>query len=115
MATATESKQSARSSKRNGATTEQDLVNEVENLKLEISAVMQTLSKIKEAGLGEVTSRSEQFKTEGLKRTQEVSDEVKAQLSEFEARAGETVRKYPLQSFGVALGVGFLAALLMRR
>lgn len=44
-----------------------------------------------------------------------MADDIGQELRLVEARALATVRERPLQSVGIALGIGFLLALLFRR
>ncbi|MCB1419166.1 MAG: DUF883 family protein [Notoacmeibacter sp.] len=46
---------------------------------------------------------------------QETYDQLKVELARLERQLEGQVRSKPLQSLGIALGVGFLAALIMRR
>lgn len=112
---ATSKTTSSSGKKADGSASNASLSAEVETLRDELSAVMDTLSRITESGASEFANRKEKLKAEGLKISHDMSDRMKANISKFEARTTETVQKHPLQSLGLALGVGFLATLLLRR
>lgn len=49
------------------------------------------------------------------KTSQDAIDTVRAEVSSIEHDIRQTIRDKPLQAIGIAVGIGFLASLLMRR
>lgn len=112
--TATATKTNTRSKARNTESKE-DLNAEISALREEVSAVTDRLSKIAGAGVREAKHRRDASAVALQDTSNQLIDDLTRQLNDLERKAGIAVREKPIQTLGIAAGVGFLAALLMRR
>lgn len=115
--TTTATKSTTRSKARNGTsdTKKDDLGVEIAALREEVNAVTERLSKIAGAGVREAKHRGDESALVLQETSTQLIDDLTRQLSDIERKAGNAVRQNPVQTLGIAVGVGFLAALLMRR
>lgn len=116
--TATATKSNARTRTRNGTSTagkKDDLGAEISALRDEVTAVTERLSKIAGAGVRQAKNRGDEQAVMLQETSTQLIDDLTRQLSDIERKAGAAVRQNPIQTLGIAAGVGFLAALLMRR
>lgn len=115
--TATATKSTTRAKTRNGtsAARKDDLGVEIAALREEVNAVTERLSKIAGAGVREAKNRGDESAVMLQETSTQLIDDLTRQMHDIERKAGKAVRQNPIQTLGIAAGVGFLAALLMRR
>ncbi|MBO6554257.1 MAG: DUF883 family protein [Roseitalea sp.] len=115
--TATATKSTGRSKARSSASTtkSENLGAEIAALREEVAAVTDRLSKVAGAGVREAKQRGDESAMALQKTSDQLIDDLTRQLNEIEVKAGTAVRQHPIQALGIAAGIGFLAAILMRR
>lgn len=115
--TATATKSTSRSKTRNGSSTAKtdNLGDEIAALREEVAAVTDRLSKVAGAGVREAKQRGDESAIALQETSNQLIDDLTRQLNDIEVKAGTAVRKNPVQALGIAAGIGFLAAILMRR
>lgn len=107
------------SSKRGSGKVEQGLSEEVSaelaELRKDITALTKTLSAFGEArldGLSEATSASTE---ETIKNARQMLNKLRIDMQGLEKGVEEKVANNPIQSILMAVGLGFLVALVLRR
>ncbi|ADZ71357.1 DUF883 family protein [Polymorphum gilvum] len=112
----------AQAIKTNNSKTEPAIEETRDDLAAQIAALKADLSSLtaRIAGLGETGARA--LRTETKTATAKAAatgealiHELAARERELELRARAGIREHPLQAVAIAAGVGFLAALLVRR
>lgn len=92
-----------------------DLSAEIAALKSDIAQIGDRLSSIASTGAQKARYHGEKAGNDAIDKTDELLTELNDQLAKIEADASSAVRRNPLQALGIAAGVGFLAAMVMRR
>ncbi len=91
-------------------------------LRAEMARLRSEIAAAAEGGTRRARARTSSLGEAASDRVAELQHEAEAllasasrELAQLEARAGAAVRAHPLQSVGLALVVGFLIALVIRR
>lgn len=115
--TTTENKSTSRTRARNGSSTakKDDIGAEIAALREEVNAVTERLSKIAGVGVKQAKERGDESALLVQETSAQLIDDLTRQLRDIERKAGTAVRQNPIQTLGIAAGVGFLAAILLRR
>ncbi|AXS40210.1 DUF883 family protein [Breoghania sp. L-A4] len=92
-----------------------DIERNVERVRGDIAALAQSISKYGAGKGGEYKARAGQAGKDIAKMSQETLDSLTKELAGLEKTMASQVRQKPLQSLGIAAGVGFLIAMLLRR
>lgn len=92
-----------------------NITEQMDALKKDIATLTDRLSKLGETGMQTALATGERARIEGQEKAQDALDTAYLQILELEQKASKTVREKPVQTLGIAVGLGFLAALLMRR
>lgn len=102
---------------RNGASAakKDDIGAEIEALRDEVKAVTERLGRIAGVGIDEARSKGDASAIALQETSNQLINDLTTQLNEIERKTGTAVRNNPLQALGIAAGIGFLAALVMRR
>lgn len=98
-----------------GAFKDEDLNAQLQELKSDIASITDRLSLIGKTGVQKAAYEGEKAKLEGQEKIQDLADDAYLQFLELEKKASTAVRRNPIQTLGIAAGIGFLAAALMRR
>lgn len=110
---ATQKATSAKSKSVNGSaiSTTENISLQMEELKGEISTITERLAKLGENAV----AKGERVRIDGQEKAQDALDTAYLHALDIEQKASDTVREKPLQTIGLAIGLGFIAALAMRR
>jgi ElaB/YqjD/DUF883 family membrane-anchored ribosome-binding protein len=92
-----------------------DLEDQVAELRKEISALTKTLASYGSSKVDDYKAGMESFASDAVSASLSALNSAKSEAISLEESFEEQVRLRPLQSIGIAVGVGFLAALLTRR
>lgn len=92
-----------------------DLNSEIEALKADVARLTDRLGKVAEVGVDTANRRKNSALRSAKANGEAVYSDLLTQIEDLEGRTRKGVRDNPLQSLGIALGIGFFAALLMRR
>ncbi|MAW88528.1 MAG: hypothetical protein CMJ42_18570 [Phyllobacteriaceae bacterium] len=114
MATATQ-RASSTSEKSNGKVTASDIEAQISQLKGDISNLARTIGDFGADKAGEARSNAAARADDAVLASREVLANARSELDRLEAVLRNEVRRKPIQTIGIAAGIGFLAALLMRR
>lgn len=99
----------------NASNTADDLLKQINDIRADIAKLTKLVGDVGEASTAGLRSQAK----ERIDRLSEFTEEELAALRERAGVAGqkftETVREQPLAAVGIAVGLGFLAALLMRK
>jgi ElaB/YqjD/DUF883 family membrane-anchored ribosome-binding protein len=99
----------------NGSRTTQSLEADIEQLKAEIAKLTKQLQATGEQSIG--TARRAAAESVGQLRAQGEAalEKMRSSAGDLESQLEESVREKPLTALGIAVGVGFLLALMTRR
>lgn len=99
----------------NGSRTTQSLEADIEQLKAEIAKLTKQLQATGEQTYG--TARRAATESVGQLRAQGEAalEKMRSSAGDLESQLEESVREKPLTALGIAVGVGFLLALMTRR
>ena len=111
MATAT---QRSASDKRNGATAS-DIEAQIDELKGDITKLARAIGDFGAAKAGDAKSQASAQADNALVASREVLANARGELDRLERLLRDEIRRKPVQTIGIAAGIGFLAAMLMRR
>ncbi len=105
----------SKASKAKFAALDQDMMARAEQLRAELTRLAESIGvaggdKIEALG-ADAVKRYETLRASSEDMISDLSDH----LSHYERQVSEQIREKPLQSLGVAVAVGFLASLLLRR
>ena len=90
---------------------EKDLAKEIDGLRADLAALSDRFSKLTDAGFRTAGEKGEEARLRGEAAYSALSERA----SDLEHQAVDSIRRHPLQSLGIAAGIGFLAALMTRR
>jgi len=93
----------------------EDLEDQITELRREISALTKNIAAFGSAKVDDYRSDIESLAADAVSASLNALHKAKDEAVSLEETFEEQVRARPLQSIGIALGVGFLAALLTRR
>lgn len=87
----------------------------VDRIRGDIATLAQSITQYGAGKTGEYKERANKATQDLAKMSQETLDNLSAELSRMEKALTTRVREKPLQSLGIAAGVGILVAMLARR
>lgn len=114
MATSTATKTAAANQDAAVASAE-DIEAQVARVREDIASLARSVQTYGSAKTGEYKARASKAGTDLATASQETIDNLYRELQGLEQQLEGKVRQHPLQSLGIAAGVGFLVAMLMRR
>ncbi|MEJ8473832.1 DUF883 family protein [Roseibium algae] len=114
MATA-KSASSSSSANSDEAVTAREIEENIKRIRSDISALAGSLKKFGEGKADEYKTRASEAGDDLTKMSEEALEDLTADLQAYERALVAHVRKHPLQSIGIAVGVGFLLSALLRR
>ncbi|PHP68947.1 hypothetical protein CSC94_02880 [Zhengella mangrovi] len=115
MATATQQRTATISGKNNGSTSAADIEAQIGQLKGDISKLAQTIGEYGSAKAGEAKTSANAKVDEAILASRDVLENARSEVDRLERILRNEIRRKPIQTIGIAAGIGFLAALLMRR
>lgn len=92
-----------------------DIEQNVERIRGDIATLAKSITEYGAGKTGEYKDRAGKATQDLAKISQETLDSLSAELAGLEKTVSTRVREKPLQSLGIAAGVGFLIAMLARR
>jgi ElaB/YqjD/DUF883 family membrane-anchored ribosome-binding protein len=92
-----------------------DLQAQITALKDDIANIAATLAKIGKNSAKDATRSATSSYEAAKARGEETFEDLRSQARELEDQLAETVREKPLTTLAVAVGVGFLLAMIARR
>lgn len=117
MATAAKTADSAKeaaASKAAGASA-QDIDAEIARLREDIASLARSVQTYGSAKSDEVKARASRAGSDIAAASQDALDQLRQEFEDVERQLTGQIRRHPVQSIGIAAGVGFLLAFLMRR
>ncbi|TCD15094.1 DUF883 family protein [Oricola cellulosilytica] len=99
----------------NTSAREKELSREIEGLREDLAALTKRFSKISDAGVRAASEYSRDAKAVAMERGEALYSDLTSRATDLERDAVRSIRQHPLQAVGLAVGIGFLAALLTRR
>ncbi|TGY87651.1 DUF883 family protein [Marinicauda algicola] len=84
---------------------------EISAVKDDIAALRKDVDKL----VGDLSKIAEQETEKGIKRTRKAASQAQDEIESYGSDVRDYIRDNPLSACGAALGVGFIAALLMRK
>ncbi|MAB00160.1 MAG: hypothetical protein CMN87_12385 [Stappia sp.] len=87
----------------------------IERLRGDIAALAQSVTRYGADKTGEYKDRANKAGKDIAESSQQALDSLSAELTRLEDSLASRVREKPLQSLGIAAGIGVLIALLARR
>ncbi|WP_249691111.1 DUF883 domain-containing protein [Stappia sp. WLB 29] len=116
MPTTADTKSAAAAAKAARADDEAASIQEnIERLRGDISSLAKSISRYGTEKTGEYTERASKAGKDIADVSQQTLDSLTEELNRLERSLTAHVRRKPLQSLGIAAGIGFLIALLSRR
>jgi ElaB/YqjD/DUF883 family membrane-anchored ribosome-binding protein len=98
-----------------GTSTAREIESRIASLRSEIAGLTRTVSDFGASKAGELKGAAKEARAELASSAQDAIAAASKELSALERDLIVHVRKNPTQSIAIALGLGFLAALIMRR
>ncbi|MEM1375805.1 MAG: DUF883 C-terminal domain-containing protein [Pseudomonadota bacterium] len=92
-----------------------DINEQIEELKTQMASIVEHIGALGQSSKRKATVKGEKFLADGEEQVREMVDDAYLHLLELETKAGRAVRKNPVQTLGIAAGIGFLAGFLLRR
>lgn len=92
-----------------------ELEAQIAELRREVSSLTKSLAAFGAAKVGDYKSSLEGMASDAISGSLKAMESAKAEAHSLEREFEAQVRSKPLQSIGIAVGVGFLAAILTRR
>lgn len=92
-----------------------DIAERTARIKAELAALGEALAGAGAVQAGVAREAAEARIEDVIKNGEQLMAEMSSQFSRAERQVSATVREKPLQSLGVAVAAGFLAAILLRR
>lgn len=114
MAT-TKSATAAAANDTNETVSAREIEEDIERIRGDIAALAGSLKKYGSGKTSEVKARATAAGQDLTKMSQDALKELTAELQSYERALVSEVRRRPLQSLGIAAGIGFLIAALVRR
>lgn len=114
MATATQTTKNRNGSPNMGSDADEIEV-KLQKIKGDIADLARTLGDIGGKHVKEVKSEADQRVADIVRASEQSLDELRRQLRTVEGNLEARVREKPLQTLGIAAGIGFLMAVILRR
>ncbi|MDP2121870.1 MAG: hypothetical protein Q8S27_03630 [Hoeflea sp.] len=92
-----------------------DIAERTARIRAELAALGEALAGAGSIKAGEAREAAESRVDEVLRSGERLVADLSDQLARAEKQVSTTVREKPMQSLGVAIAAGFLAAILLRR
>ncbi|POF28427.1 DUF883 family protein [Roseibium marinum] len=92
-----------------------EIEQDIERIRADIAALAGSLKKYGAGKTGEYASKASAAGEDLTKMSQDALNTLTRELDNYERALVSGVRRHPLQSLGIAAGVGFLIAALVRR
>lgn len=99
----------------NGHVSAREIEDDIERIRNDIAALAGSLKKYGAGKTDEYKSRASSAGEELTRKSQEALNDLTAELQSYERALSSEIRRHPLQSLGIAAGIGFLVATLVRR
>lgn len=99
----------------NGHVSAQDIEDDIERIRNDIAALAGSLKTYGAGKTDEYKSRASTAGEDLTRKSQEALNDLTAELRGYERALSSEIRRHPLQSLGIAAGIGFLVATLVRR
>lgn len=87
----------------------------IERIRNDIATLAGSLKTYGAGKTDEYKARAASAGEDLTRKSQEALDDLTAELQSYERALGSHVRRHPLQALGIAAGIGFLVATLVRR
>ncbi|WP_208978075.1 DUF883 family protein [Labrenzia sp. 011] len=92
-----------------------EIEQDIERIRSDIAALAGSLKKYGAGKTGEYASRANAAGEDLTKMSQDALNTLTSELESYERTLVTGIRRHPLQSLGIAAGIGFLVAALVRR
>ena len=92
-----------------------DIEGELARVREDIASLARSVQSYGTAKTDEVKARASKAGGDIAEASQDALDRVRREFEDVERQLRGQIRRHPLQALGIAAGVGFLAAMLMRR
>jgi ElaB/YqjD/DUF883 family membrane-anchored ribosome-binding protein len=92
-----------------------DLEDQIGELRKEIASLTKNIAAFGSGKVGDYKAGIDRLASDAVNASLDAFNSAKSEAVSLEESFEEQVRARPLQSIGIAVGVGFLAALLTRR
>lgn len=92
-----------------------DIEADIQRIREDIAALAGTLKDYGSGKGNEYKSRASAAGQDFTKMSQDALNDLTAELQGYERALTSEVRRHPLQALGIAAGIGFLVAALVRR
>ncbi|MBN9669421.1 DUF883 family protein [Roseibium aggregatum] len=99
----------------NDTVSARDIEENIERIRGDIASLAGSLKQYGSDKTGEYKSRAMAAGQDLSEKSQDALDDLMTELQAYERAFVKEVRRRPLQSLGIAAGVGFLIAALVRR
>jgi ElaB/YqjD/DUF883 family membrane-anchored ribosome-binding protein len=99
----------------NDAVSAREIEADIERIRGDIASLAGSLKKYGAGKSDEYKSRATAAGQDLTKMSQDALNELMGELKGYERAFSSEVRRHPLQALGIAAGVGFLVAALVRR
>ncbi len=100
---------------RPGEMTAKDVQARIDKIRSDISALTSSVKKHGADAASDVKGHADTISSDVAKASEDAISELRHQLDILENDTRGRIRENPLAAVGIAAGIGFLAALLMRR
>lgn len=97
------------------AVSARDIEENIARIRSDISELAGTLKKYGAGKSDEYKTRAAAAGDDLTRKSQDALDQLMTELQGYEKALADEVRRRPLQSLGIAAGIGFLIAALVRR
>lgn len=97
------------------AVSAREIEDDIERIRNDIAALAGSLKKYGAGKTGEYKARATSAGEELSRKSQDALNDLTAELQGYERALTNEIRRHPLQSLGIAAGIGFLVATLVRR
>jgi ElaB/YqjD/DUF883 family membrane-anchored ribosome-binding protein len=102
--------------KSNGTrTTSEDVEERIEELRNEIAALTKTLASFGATKVDDYKAGLDRLAADAIATSARAFEAARSEAVSLEGELENQIRARPLQAVGIAVGIGFLAALLTRR
>ncbi|MHA7776892.1 DUF883 family protein [Roseibium sp. M-1] len=99
----------------NDTVSARDIEEDIERIRGDIAALAGSLKKYGAGKTDEVKAKATAAGQDLTKMSQDALNDLTAELQTYERALVSEIRRRPLQSLGIAAGIGFLIAALVRR
>ena len=99
----------------NGTVSAATIEEQIAQLRSDISTLGQTVADYGSAKVDEVGTRAKAKGADIATSSREALEELSSELVRLEKQMYGHVKRHPVRSLGIAAGIGFLAAMLIRR